>query len=135
MYKKEKKADIDPRYVELSAGLILKLAEAKIKALTLDEIERAFQEVTSPEYCYNATLKLLDAGIITLDKIRRKEYIIALEAIPSAATVETVIINGYRIQWNPLFNQYITSHDEIGAGLGAYNADQLNDIINDCLNG
>ena len=128
-------ADIDPRYVELTAGLILKLAEAKIKALSLDEIERAFQEVSSPEYCYNAAIKLLDAGIITLDKVRRKEYSIALEAIPEAPGVETVNINGYQIQWNPLFNQYISSHPEIGAGLGAYNRDQINNIINDCLNG
>jgi len=30
------------------------------------------------------------------------------------------IINGYTARYNPLFNRFIASHDEIGSGLGEF---------------
>ena len=42
-------------------------------------------------------------------------------------------VNGYLIRFNSMFNKYIVSHDEVGAGLAEF--DKLSEAKQYCLNG
>jgi len=118
---------------EYAPGLIRKLADANVKDLSSNEVARAFKPVVMPRVCITRATVLISSGLITMDKINELIY---LDALDHCITDDSIVkINGYEIRYNPMFDRFITSHPEIGAGLGEWATTQTHDIIDYCLKG
>lgn len=57
------------KYEEHTETLTRKLADANVKDLSSNEIYRAFKDVALPKWCRTAATILINAGIITMDKV------------------------------------------------------------------
>ena len=81
-YKTGKIIEI-PTHVKNAGTLTRKLADANVKDLSPEEIHRAFIEVAGPKICRERTVLLIEAGIITMQKVN--EILQADEAERQAA--------------------------------------------------